>query len=163
MKKSSLLALALALLAGAASALKVPSGAREAELILPDGAKVRAELALTSAEQERGLMFRETLAADRGMLFVFSDGGYKNFWMKNTFVDLDMVFLDSGMKVLKVFHRVPRSRADQPESEVARASGPAAAVLELAAGTARAHRVKPGSVLRVFFPAASKVKKNGGL
>lgn len=153
MKKNRSLALLLLLvLGGAAYALRVPPGAREAELTLPDGTRIWAELALTAAEQERGLMFRESLPADSGMLFVFADGGVKGFWMKNTFVDLDMVFLDAGMKVLRVFHRVPCSRADQPESEVARVSAPAAEVLELAAGTARAHRLKPGSVIRVRFP-----------
>jgi hypothetical protein len=164
MKNELLIACAALLLARAACALSVPAGAREAELLLPDGAKVTAELALTPEAQERGLMFRETLAADRGMLFVFPDGGIKYFWMKNTFVDLDMVYLDAAMKVVKVFHRVPRSAKEQPESEIARVSAPASCVLELASGVARAHRVRPGSVIRArFLPAAGAAKKSGGL
>jgi uncharacterized membrane protein (UPF0127 family) len=121
---------------------------------LPDGFKVTAELALTREAQTKGLMFRQELPADRGMLFVFEDAGLKSFWMKNTFIDLDMVFLDSGLKVLRVFHRVPRSTPGQPESELARASSPASCVLELPAGTARAHRLKPGMKLRISFPRA---------
>lgn len=138
--------------AGAPACLRVPEGASLAELRLPDGFSIRAELALTPAQQERGLMFRRELPSDRGMLFVFRDPGVKYFWMKNTLIDLDMVFLDSGLKVIRIFHRVPRSTADQPESEVARASSPASCVLELAAGTARAHRLRPGMTLKISFP-----------
>ena len=133
-------------------ALRVPSGAREAVLTLPDGAAVRVELALTPEAQAKGLMFRTSLPPGRGMLFVFGSGGVKSFWMKNTLIDLDMVFLDADLKVLRVFHRVPRSRPDQPEDEVARAVAPASLVLELPAGSARAHRVRPGSKIRISFP-----------
>ncbi len=145
-------ALAALLLCGSALALRVPPGASLADLVLPDGFSVRAELALTPETQAKGLMFRGELPPDSGMLFVFSGADIKSFWMKNTYVDLDMVFLDAGLKVLKVFHRVPRSRPGQPESEVARVSAPAACVLELPAGAARAHRVRPGSKIKISFP-----------
>lgn len=151
--------LALALLAARAYALRVPPGASSAELALPDGFKVAVELALTPEAQAKGLMFREALPPGRGMLFVFKEPGQKSFWMKNTFIDLDMVFLDGTLKVLKVFHRVPRSGPDQPEAEVARASSPASLVLELPAGAARAHGIRPGTRLKISFPSqASPVK-----
>lgn len=153
MKRTSLLsALALACLCLAAAALRVPPGASSAEIALPDGFRVSAELALTPEAQRKGLMFREELAAGRGMLFVFGELAPRSFWMKNTWLDLDMVFLDGNLKVLKVFHRVPRSRPGQPEAEVARAAAPAALVLELAAGAARAHKVRPGARLKISFP-----------
>jgi len=157
MKKTSLLlAAALACLAGSALALKIPAGAAAAELRLPDGFRVRAELALTPETQAKGLMYRETLAPDGGMLFVFGGPGVKHFWMKNTYIDLDMVFLDADLKVLRVFHRVPRSVPGQPEAELARVSAAAVCVLELPAGAARAHRVKPGSKLAISFPSQKK-------
>lgn len=152
MRKNSLALALLLALCGAAAALKVPPGAASAELALPDGFRVKAELALTPEAQARGLMFRESLAPDAGMLFVFPEKDLRTFWMKNTYVDLDMVFLDEDLKVLRVFHRVPRSFKDQPEGELARATGPAACVLELPAGAARAHKVKPGARLKVSFP-----------
>ena len=142
----------LLLLCSPAAALKVPRGAAAAELSLPDGFRVKAELALTPETQERGLMFRESLAPDAGMLFVFPGEEVRTFWMKNTLVDLDMVFLDGALKVLRVFHRVPRTYAGQPEEELSRASGLAGCVLELPAGTARAHKVRPGARLKISFP-----------
>ncbi len=144
-------ALSALLLCGSAFALRVPQGESRAELTLPDGFRVRAELALTQEAQARGLMFREELPADGGMLFVFGGLETRSFWMKNTLIDLDMVFLDGDLKVTKVFHRVTRSARGQPESEVARVSATAACVLELPAGTARAHRVKPGSKLKISY------------
>lgn len=154
MKRNSLLLAAVlgALLCAGAAALRVPAGAVSALLSLPDGFRVRAELALNSEAQAKGLMFREKLAADAGMLFVFGEGGVKSFWMKNTFIDLDMVFLDEDLKVVRVFHRVPRSFPEQPENELARATAPAYCVLELPAGTARAHKIRPGARLKVSFP-----------
>ena len=153
MKRTSFLLPALALLLGAAApALRVPAGAELALLTLPDGSKVSAELALTPEAKEKGLMFRTELAPGRGMLFVFGETAPRSFWMKNTYIDLDMVFLDGDLKVLKVFHRVPRSFPGQPEGELARAYAPAACVLELPAGEARARKLKPGAKLRISFP-----------
>jgi hypothetical protein len=165
MKKNKLfLAVLLAVsLSCYASGVKIPAGASRAELTLPDGFKVSAELALTPAQQAKGLMFRPSLAPEAGMLFVFKDSGLKSFWMKNTIIDLDMVFLDAGLKVVRVFHRVPRSRPGLPEDEIARASAPASCVLELAAGAARAHGLKPGSVIKISFPRLpAGTKKTGG-
>ncbi len=165
MKKNELFLASLlaAVFCGHAAAVKVPAGAGRAELTLPDGFKVSVELALTPAQQAKGLMFRPSLAPEAGMLFVFKDSGLKSFWMKNTIIDLDMVFLDAGLKVVRVFHRVPRSRPDLPEDEIARASAPASCVLELAAGTARAHGLKPGSVIKISFPRRpAEIKKTGG-
>jgi len=123
------------------------AGAAEALLVLPDGFKVRAELALTQEEQSRGLMFRKELKEEKGMLFVFADAGEKNFWMKNTFVELDIVFLDKDLKVGKIFHRVTPSWPGQRDFEVSRVSAPALYVLELAGGVSRRHGLKPGSRL----------------
>lgn len=71
-----------------------------------DGATFRPELALTSAQQTRGLMFRKQAPAD-GMLFVFPraiDGG---FWMKNTLVPLKIVFFDTRGRTVRRFLMTP--------------------------------------------------------
>lgn len=114
---------------------------------LPDGSTVQAEVAATPEARERGLMFRTDLAEDRGMLFVFDLEGPLTFWMKDTWVDLDIVFLDSQRKVTIVHANVPKSARGAPEDKVARVSGKGRYVLELAAGQAGAHGVAKGNVL----------------
>lgn len=122
----------------------------KAHLKLPDGFSIDVRLAQTPEELAKGLMFVESLPEKSGMLFVFAEDGVKDFWMKNTLIDLDIVFLSLEMEVKKVFHRVPRSSAGRPESEVARVRSQARYVLELAGGSARAHNLKPGSRIQVL-------------
>ena len=125
-------------------------------LTMPDGSIVEAELALTPQTQARGLMFREKLPENEGMLFVFKEDGPRTFWMKNTYISLDIVFLDGNMKVRNIFYRVPRSNPEQPEIEVAKVSAPARFVLELAAGKAKKCRLKPDLVIKTSYPPAAK-------
>lgn len=77
----------------------------------------KMELALTSTEQERGLMFREKVPNDGGMIFVFSDNSLRAFWMKNTLVPLDLVFLDADSKVVAVHRMQPEIPQQNHESE----------------------------------------------
>ncbi|MGF1445539.1 MAG: DUF192 domain-containing protein [Pikeienuella sp.] len=89
------------------------------------------EIADDPEEQSRGLMFRQSLAPDAGMLFVYDEPGVVGFWMRNTMIPLDMIFLDETGAVLNV-------EADAvPYSEVVRKSaGPVIAVLEINGGQA---------------------------
>ncbi len=143
-----------------AAAFEIPEEAGEAALGLPDGFKVKVELALTRETQAKGLMFRNELAGDRGMLFVFKEGGEKEFWMKNTFVELDIIFLDRELKIAKVFHRVTPSKPGESDLEVSRVSAPAFCVLELAGGAARRHGLKPGAKLKISFPPGPAKRAN---
>ncbi|TPW18514.1 MAG: hypothetical protein FD126_3415 [Elusimicrobia bacterium] len=117
----------------------------------------RAErLAAEAEERERGLMFRSTMGPLDGMLFVFDDEGGFSFWMKNTFVDLDMLWLDRAGKVSVVHANVPRSRPGMGDDEVATRGGHGLYVLELAAGQAAARKVVAGSVLELALPGARR-------
>lgn len=90
------------------------------------------ELALTPEQQARGLMFRESLAEDAGMLFVYPSDRNIAMWMRNTLISLDMLFLDRRGRILRIAERTT------PLSEATISSGrPARAVLEVPAGTAR--------------------------
>jgi len=103
------------------------------------------ELADTTAKQARGLMFRESLAAERGMLFDYQPPIPVTMWMKNTLIPLDMLFVGaSGVITRIVADTVPFSLA-QIES-----GGPVRAVIELNAGTARRLGIAPGD--RVVHP-----------
>ena len=89
------------------------------------------EIAATPETRERGLMNRRFMPSDRGMLFEFERDAPVAFWMKNTFIPLDMVFIARNGKVTRIVDRA------EPLSERAIPSGgPCAAVLELNGGVA---------------------------
>lgn len=133
-----------------------PPQGRHAEVGFPDGSRLAVELAATPEERERGLMFRQTMGPQDGMLFVFDADGGLSFWMKNTFVDLDMVWLDRAGTVTVVHADVPRSRPGMSDAEVATRAGHGLYVLELAAGQAAARKVTVGSVLALSLPGAPR-------
>jgi uncharacterized protein len=101
------------------------------------------ELALTPAQQEQGLMYRPRLAPDAGMLFDFHDTAPRAFWMKNTLIPLDMLFIAAGGRIVDIHERaVPLSDALIPSSV------PARAVLELNGGTVDRLGIKIGDMVR---------------
>lgn len=112
---------------------------------LPDGTAIKLELAETPEEHQRGLMFRPHLDADRGMLFLFDQVSYPSFWMKDTLIPLDMVFLDPAGKVTDVVASVPPCHSEPCQQYSP--SKPSSAVLELNAGTAADHGIEPGVTL----------------
>ena len=128
--------------------------------IVPDGTRVALELATTDDERGLGLMFRDSLAATSGMLFIFERDGSYPFWMKNTFIPLDMVWIDRTGKVVDVRDHVQPCHSDPCPSYMPRGAG--RAVLEVNAGFAAAHGVAPGTLLRFEdvpgFPVAGSPK-----
>src|SRR5687768_2066853 len=75
-----------------------------------DGTTVTLEIADTEAERQRGLMHRESLAAQAGMLFVFDKPGFYPFWMQNCRIALDIVWLDDKFNVVSIAESVPPCR-----------------------------------------------------
>jgi uncharacterized membrane protein (UPF0127 family) len=105
---------------------------------------VDVEVARTPAEQERGLMFRERLAPGTGMLFVFPASQDHVFWMRNTLIPLDMIFIDERGVVVGVVERA------EPLSERGRSAGaPSRYVLEVPGGFAAEHGVRAGDRARL--------------
>jgi uncharacterized membrane protein (UPF0127 family) len=103
------------------------------------------ELAVTDDEKTRGLMFRRSIPEFTGMLFDFETDGPRTMWMKNTYVSLDMIFIQSDGRIRRIAENT------EPESEkLIRSGGPVRAVLEVAAGTARKLGIEPGD--RVASP-----------
>lgn len=109
------------------------------------------ELAITPEQRSQGLMFRHSMPADAGMLFLFERSEQRAMWMKNTLIPLDMLFIDEGGVIVRIHAR------SVPFSLQAIASGqPVIAVLELNAGTSARLSIKPGDrVLHGAFESGS--------
>ncbi len=139
-------ALLLAAAPAAAAALKVES----LDVITHKGVQhFRVEIAETEATREQGLMFRKHLAPDQGMLFDFKIPQPVSFWMKNTLIPLDMLFIDSGGRVISIAHEAtPLSETPIPSG------GEVLGVLEIAGGRAAEIGAEPGDRVRerIFHP-----------
>lgn len=117
-----------------------------------DTTSFQVEIVATPEERARGLMFRKSLKKNEGMLFLFPREQQLAFWMKNTFLSLDMVFVSSDWKVVGVLRDVP------PLNEERRmVDGNSQYVLEFAAGTAEREGIEPGMAVDVrgVLPPAS--------
>ncbi len=109
------------------------------------------ELATTEAERERGLMFRKELPEGHGMLFDFHQEQPVSFWMHNTYIPLDMIFIRGDGRILRIAENA------QPMSDrLIPSGGPVRAVLEVIGGTAGRLGIAPGD--RVISP----IFGNGG-
>jgi uncharacterized protein len=103
------------------------------------------EMANTPEEQAKGLMFRRSLPEGQGMLFDFHEEQPTSFWMKNTYIPLDMIFIRADGRILRIAENtVPLSEALVPSG------GPVRAVLEVIGGTARKLGIAAGD--RVAHP-----------
>ena len=114
---------------------------------LPDGFVIHARVADTPQKTEKGLMFVKHLPDNKGMLFVFEQEQDLHFWMKNTLIDLDIIFLDRQGKITSISEHMPHTYTYTPDHEVPFAHGYGQYVLEAAAGTAQKHKLKPGDIL----------------
>ncbi len=132
---------------------------RRAEIKFPGKAVVRAEVVWTPQDTQKGLMFREKMPADHGMLFVFGAEEFHTFWMKNTWLELDIIYLGADKRIRKIFPGVSRSYPGTPDSAVARVEWIAMYVLEVNSGFAARHKLAEGDTA-VFN--LSPEKKNGG-
>lgn len=117
-------------------------GLTPVRILAPDGAlraEFQAELATTTAQLAQGLMYRQELGPDRGMLFVFPEVTQTSFWMKNTLIPLDMIFIGADKRIVSIVENAapqtttPRS-AEGPFQYVLEVEGGRSAALGLQAG-----------------------------
>jgi uncharacterized membrane protein (UPF0127 family) len=121
---------------------KSPAGLEQVTLVVDSGStrhQFTVEVARTAEEQATGLMNRQALAPDRGMIFPFADPRVASFWMKNTLIPLDMIFVRADGSIANIeANTVPLSL--QPVYSVE----PVIAVLEIAGGRAAELGIRPG-------------------
>jgi len=124
---------------GAPPATPAPS------VTLPNGSRVVLEVVADPDTRAQGLMFRSSISPDHGMLFIFPDVDVHSFWMKNTLIPLDIVWIDEAKSVVHVERNVPPCKSDPCPSYPPK--GAAKFVLELAAGEATARGLDVGDRL----------------
>jgi hypothetical protein len=117
--------------------------------------KIQAEVAADAASQEKGLMFRKSLAPDAGMLFDFHTPDFQTFWMKNTVIPLDMIFIRADGTISSIApNATPQSETPIPSYEAVRA------VLEINGGRAVQLGIAPGEhVHNAIFGNATNGQK----
>ncbi|HET6675536.1 MAG TPA: DUF192 domain-containing protein [Nitrospiraceae bacterium] len=113
---------------------------------------IYAELADTPLKRGRGLMFRDHLPADRGMLFTFGDLQAWSFWMKNTKIPLDIVWMDDKKKIVHIERNLPICTKTDDSCPQYRSNDGAMFVLELAGGRADALDLQRGKRLDFKLP-----------
>jgi len=101
------------------------------------------EIANTDVARQRGLMERDAVPEDRGMIFVFPEERELAFWMKNTRIPLDIIYLDAGGQVVSVHQMKPYDRTSVPSARDAKYA------IELNLGQVAKTGVKPGDVLQI--------------
>lgn len=124
-----------------------PAPASDARVVIETAAGARhavsVEIARTGAERAKGLMHRRQLAPDAGMLFLFEATAEHPFWMKNTLIPLDIIFIGEDGRVQGVL-----ARAVPGDLSARSAGGASRYVLEVNGGWAEAHGVAPGDRVR---------------
>lgn len=139
-----------------AVACTTPRDGKHAAVRFDSGGQVSAafqvEVAANPEERARGLMFRKSIGPDEGMLFLFPREQQLAFWMKNTFISLDMVFVSSDWRVVGVLKDVPPLTEDRRTVD-----NVSQYVLEFAGGTAAREGIEPGMKVLIegTLPAAS--------
>jgi uncharacterized membrane protein (UPF0127 family) len=106
---------------------------------------VVAELARTPQERSDGLMYRETLEKGRGMFFVFTDSQIRSFWMSNTFIPLDIAYIDAELRIIDIQAMEPETTDPHPSAK------PAMFALEVPQGWFAEMGISVGAQAHVVF------------
>ena len=129
------------------------AGSDLVSLQTPSGATIKAEVADTPLKRSMGLMYRDHLAKDHGMLFFFGQPQAWNFWMKNTKIALDLIWIDGKKRVTHIERNVPTcTKSDDSCPQYRPNSDDAVYVLEITGGTVDGYKIEKGSQLQFGQP-----------
>ena len=124
------------------------AGAELVSIHTPSGTTIKAEIADTPLKRSVGLMYRDHLKKDHGMLFFFSEPQAWSFWMKNTKISLDLIWLDAKKRVTHIERSVPICTKTDESCRQYRPNGDDAMyVLEITGGTVDGYKIEKGTKL----------------
>jgi uncharacterized membrane protein (UPF0127 family) len=118
------------------------------DVTLPNGKLIKAEVAITTEDMERGMMFRTELADDRGMLFFHAETGKYPYWMFQCKIALDIIWMDQGKRIVEISANTPPCTGAANTCPTHGGHQPSKYVIELAAGNAARQQLKIGDQLR---------------
>jgi len=146
------LVIAVGLLASNTQAARA-AGSDLVSIQTPSGVTIKAEVADTPLKRSMGLMYRDHLEKNHGMLFFFGQPQAWNFWMKNTKMALDLIWIDSKKRVTHIERNVPIcTKSDDSCPQYRPNSDDAIYVLEIAGGTVDGYKIEKGSKLQFGQP-----------
>lgn len=125
---------------------------RVIEVQLPRGAVIQAEIADTPKKRAEGLMYREHLGKNRGMLFIFGQAQLWTFWMKNTKIPLDIIWMNEKKQIIHIVRSTPICTRKDDGCPQYQPNDPAMYVLELGSGEADRLKLENGSKLKFQTP-----------
>jgi uncharacterized membrane protein (UPF0127 family) len=114
---------------------------------LPGGRQIRAEVMATEQDMARGMMFRDSLAPDRGMLFLHQATGNYSYWMFQVRIPLDIIWMDSDHRIVEIAANTPPCKTGASQCPSYGGHFPAHYVLELGGGMAARYGLKIGDTL----------------
>lgn len=135
-----------ALVSGTSAAKDVPTASLAVQTKAGQLHRFTVELAVSAAEQSRGLMYRDRMAADAGMLFPYDAPLIASFWMKNTLIPLDLIFIEKDGTIANI-----HANAKPGDLTPIRSVRPVTGVLEINGGLASRLGIQPGD--RVLYKA----------
>jgi uncharacterized membrane protein (UPF0127 family) len=114
---------------------------------LPDGQRIRAEVMMRPEDMMRGMMFRDSLAPNRGMLFIHDRPGEYTYWMYQVRIPLDIIWMDKNRRIVEMSPNTPPCKTKASQCPSYGGHKEAMMVLELAAGSIEKHHLRVGDVL----------------
>ena len=138
----------LAGLCGCGPAPLKPEDDRTMVVSLPDGREIRAEMMVRQDDLLRGMMYRESLAPDRGMLFIYAKPATFKYWMFRVKIPLDIIWLDAAKRIVEVSANTPPCLGEARDCPSYGGNFESQFVLEIGGGMAAKHGLKVGDTLR---------------
>lgn len=141
-----LAALAMMISCGGGSE-SVPAALSRKVVTLPGGQKISAEVMVLEMDMMRGMMFRDSLDADKGMLFAHAQPGTYAYWMYQVRIPLDIIWMDTNHRIVEISANTPPCKSKASECPKYGGTATAQFVLELAGGMAGKYGLREGQFI----------------